>query len=126
MSEKSDEIVISDAVGYVTKKQLETILMQMKKSICMIKRKTLGTGFFYLLNYENKDISCSILNYQILDDEYIKENKKIEISLNDKEINIYIIVSKEDIIYISKENEYDLIIIRLKEGKEYMKYINYL
>ena len=48
MSERTDEIVISDAVGYVTKKQLETILMQMKKSICMIKGKSTGIGIFVL------------------------------------------------------------------------------
>ena len=58
--------------------------------------------------------------------EYIKENKKIEISLNDNEINEDIILSQEDIIYTSKKEEYDLIIIKLKEEKEYMKNINYL
>ena len=81
----------------------------------MIKGKSTGTGFFCRINYENKDIPCLITSYQVLDDEYIKENKKIEISLNDNEINEDIILSEEDIIYISKENEYDLIIIKLKE-----------
>ena len=126
MSERTDMLVISDSVDYVSIKQTEIILMQMNKSICMIRGKTLGTGFFCLINYENKDIPCLITNYQTLDDEYIKENKKIEISLNDNKINEYIIVSKEDIIYTSKKDEHDLIIIKLKEGKEYMKNINYL
>ena len=99
MSERTDEIVISDSVGYVTTKQMETILMQMKRSICMIKGKSTWTGFFCHINYENKDISCLITSYQVLDDEYIKENKKIEISLNDNEINEDIILSQKDIIY---------------------------
>ena len=99
MSERTDVIVISDAVGYVTIKQMETILMEMKKSICMIKGKSSGTGFFCRINYENKDIPCLITSYQVIDDEYIKDNKKIEISLNGNEINEDIILSKEDIIY---------------------------
>ena len=113
MSERTEEIVISDVVDYVTIKQMETILMQMKRSICMIKGKSIGTGFFCRINYENKDIPCLITSNQVIDDEYIKESKNIEISLNDNEINEDIIVSQEDIIYISKENEYDLIIIKL-------------
>ena len=126
MSERTDMLVISDEVGYVTTKQMETILMQMKKSICMIKGKSTGIGFFCLINYEDKGIPCLITSNQVIDDEYIKENKTIKISLNDNEINGDIILSQEDIIYISKENEYDLIIIKLKEEKEYMKNINYL
>ena len=126
MSERTDEIVISDTVGYVTIKQMEIILMQMKRSICMIKGKSTGTGFFCRINYENKDIPCLITSNQVIDDEYIKENKKIEISLNDNEINEDIILREEDIIYISNENEYNLIITKLKEEKEYMENINYL
>ena len=109
-----------------TIKQMETILKQMKRSICMIKGKSAGTGFFYRIINENKDIPCLITSNQVIDDEYFKENKKIEISLNDNEINEDIILSQEDIIYTSKKEEYDLIIIKLKEGQKYMKYINYL
>ena len=126
MSERTDVIVISDTVGYVTTKQMETILMQMKKSICMIKGKPTGTGFFCRINYENKDIPCLITSYQVIDNKYIKENKKIEINLNDNEINEDIILSQEDIIYTDKKDEYGLIIIKLKEYHEYMKNINYL
>ena len=115
MSERTDEIVISDTVGYVTIKQMETILMQMKRSICMIKGKSTGIGFFCRINYENKEIRCLITSHQIIDDEYIKENKKIEISLNDKEINENLILRQDDIIYTSKKDEHDLIIIKLKK-----------
>ena len=118
MSERTDVLVISDAVCYVTIKQMETILKQMKRSICMIKGKSAGTGFFYRIINENKDIPCLITSNQVIDDEYIKENKKIEISLNDNEINDDIILSQEDIIYTSKKEEYDLIIIKLKEEGE--------
>ena len=115
MSERTNVIVISDTVGYVTTKQMETILMQMKKSICMIKGKSTGTGFFCHINYENKDIPCLITSNQVIADEYIKKNKKIEISLNDKEINENLILRQDDIIYTSKKDEHDLIIIKLKK-----------
>ena len=124
MSERTDEGTTTDAVDFVTIKQKETISMQLQKSICKIKGKLIGTGFFCYINYENKNIPCLMTNYHILDDKYIKDNNKIEIIINDNKINI--IINIEDIIYKSKKDEYDLIIIKLKEGKEYMKNINYL
>ena len=126
MSERTGVLVIPDKVDCVTIKQMEIILMQMKQSICKIKGKSAGTGFFCHINYENKDISCLMTSNQVLDNEYIKENKKIEISLNDNEIKENIILNEEDIIYSSKKEEYDLIIIKLKAENKYMKNINYL
>ena len=122
MSERTDEGTITDAVDFVAIKQREIISMQLQKSICKIKGKLIGTGFFCYINYENKNIPCLMTNYHILDDKYIKDNNKIEIRINDNKINI--IINIEDIIYKSKKDEYDLIIIKLKE--EYMKNINYL
>lgn len=124
MSERTDEGTTTDAVDFVTIKQKEIISMQLQKSICKIKGKLIGTGFFCYINYENKNIPCLMTNYHILDDKYIKDNNKIEIIINDNKINI--IINIEDIIYKSKKDEYDLIIIKLKEGEEYMKNINYL
>ena len=127
MSERIDEGIKTDVVDFVTIKQRELILMQLQKSICKIKGKLTGTGFFCYINYENKNIPCLITNYHVLDDKYIKDNNnKIEIRINDNKINEDIIINIEDIIYKSKKNEYDLIIIKLKEGEEYMKNINYL
>jgi len=105
---------------------METILMQMKKSICKIDGKLMGTGFFCRIKYDNKDIPCLLTNFHILDKEYIKKNSKIGISMNDNKINEDIIINEEDIIYQSIRNEYDLIIIKLKEGKDYMNNIIYL
>ena len=122
MSERRDEGTTTDAVDFVAIKQKEIISMQLQKSICKIKGKLIGTGFFCYINYENKNIPCLMTNYHVLDDKYIKDNNKIEIIINDNKINI--IINIEDIIYKSKKDEYDLIIIKLKE--EYMKNINYL
>ena len=122
MSERTVEGTTTGAVDSLAIKQKETISMQLQKSICKIKGKLIGTGFFCYINYENKNIPCLMTNYHILDDKYIKDNNKIEIIINDNKINI--IINIEDIIYKSKKDEYDLIIIKLKE--EYMKNINYL
>ena len=122
MSERIDEGIIKGAVDFVKIKGMETILIQMKKSICMIRGKLIGTGFFCRIN----DIPCLLTNYHVLDKEYIKRNSKIGISMNDKKINEDIIINEEDIIYQSIRNEYDLIIIKLKQEQKYMKNINYL
>ena len=126
MSERIDEGTKIDAVDFVTIKQREIISMQLQKSICKIKGKLTGTGFFCYINYENKNIPCLMTNYHVLDDKYIKDNNKIEITINNNKINENIIINIEDIIYKSKKNEYDLIIIKLKEGQECVKNINYL
>ena len=114
MSEIIDEGIITGAVDFVTIKQREIISMQLQKSICQIKGKLIGTGFFCYINYENKNIPCFMTNYHVLDDKYIKDNNKIEIRINDNKINEDIIINIEDIIYKNKKNEYNLIIIKLK------------
>ena len=126
MSERTDEGTTTDAVDFVTIKQKEIISMQLQKSICKIKGKLTGTGFFCYINYENKNIPCLMTNYHVLGDKYIKDNNKIEIRINNNKMNEDIIINIEDIIYKSKKDEYDLIIIKLKEEEEYMKNINYL
>ena len=126
MSEKIDEGIIIGSVDFATIKQTETILSQMKKSICKIKGKLFGTGFFCHIKYDKKDIPCLMTNYHVLDEKHIKENNKIKISMNDNAINEEIKINEQDIIYLSKRDEYDLIIIKLKEGQHYMNNINYL
>jgi len=63
MQERTNVLVISDMVDFITIKQTETTPLQTKKSICMIKGKSTGTGFFCCTNYENKNIPCLITNY---------------------------------------------------------------
>ena len=126
MSERIDEGTIKGAVDFVMIRGMETILMEMKKSICKIDGKLIGTGLFCRINYENKDVPCLLTNYHVLDKEYIKKNSKIVISMNVNAINKEITINEQDIIYQSKKDEYDLIIIKLKEGQEYMENVNYL
>ena len=57
MSERTDEGTTTDAVDSLAIKQKEIISMQLQKSICKIKGKLTGTGFFCYINYENKKYS---------------------------------------------------------------------
>ena len=121
--ERIDEGFLKGSISSITIKQNEKILEQMKYSICKIDGKTAGTGFFCYINYENIDIPCLITNYHVLDDNYIKQNKTIHISMKDNSINENLSIDINDIIFLSTNDEYDVIIIKLK-NKE--KYINYL
>ena len=46
MSERTDKGTTTGSVDFVTIKQKEIISMQLQKSICEIKGKSTGTGFF--------------------------------------------------------------------------------
>jgi len=66
-----------------------------------------------------------ITNNHIIDDKYIKENDKIEISLNDENENKSIIINNKRKIYINKE--YDITIIEINPRKdEINNYIKYM
>ena len=128
MEEIINEGIIKDSIDSLTIKQTEEILNQMKKSICKISGEKTGTGFFCDINHENKDIPCLMTNYHVLDVEYIKRNKKVQISMNDNDIIEEISIKEEDIIYLSKNDKYDLIIIKLnkKLNQKLNENINYL
>ena len=123
MEEIIEEGIIKEAVDFITIKQTEEILNQMKKSICKINGTKTGTGFFCYINYEEKDIPCLLTNYHILDEKFIKKNKKIEISMNDNDINEDLFIEEKDIIYSSPNNKYDTIIIKLKKEENYINFL---
>ena len=61
----------------------ELILNQMKNCICRIQGgNSFGTGFFCHIPFRNEKLPILITNNHILNNKYIKENKRIELSLN--------------------------------------------
>ena len=56
MEVRIDEGIMDESVTFITIKQTEEILKQMKQSICKIKGKLIGTGFFCYINYVRKRI----------------------------------------------------------------------
>ena len=98
----------------ITLEKIEIISNQMKSCICKIKggNTIIGTGFFCYIPFRNEKIPILLTNYDILTNESIKENKRIELSLNnDKQIKIIDIDDKR-IIHICKK--YELIAIQIK------------
>ena len=62
------------------------ILTQMMNCICKIKLKgKTGTGFFVQIPYENNIIINALMtNYHIIDEIIYKENKELNLLLNDE------------------------------------------
>ena len=95
--------------------ETETILNQMKESVCEICLKDgRGTGFFCNISMEkDKFISVFITNNHVINEEYLTKEDSILIKMNDgkktERINI-----KDSLTYTNKE--YDVTIIEFKEN----------
>ena len=92
----------------------------MKYSICEISGKSIGTGFFCNIELDGKKVHCLLTNYHVLDPQFIKENKNITSSMNDKSINEEITVAEKDILYHSIRDEYDMVIIKINREENYI------
>ena len=107
-------------MGLVTIKGTDIILKQMKNCICKIYKAN-GTGFFCYIPFENKKLRVMVTNYHVIDEDFIKENNIIKISLNDdfqdKNINLKI----ERNIYFNKE--YDITMIELNDTDNIYNYL---
>ena len=114
---------IKDSVNPIKINPDEKILKQMKSSICKIINKNIGTGFFCNINLDDKKVHCLLTNYHILDEEYVKKNKTIKISMNDNSINKEIPINENDILYFSKSYKYDIIIIKINIEENYINYL---
>ena len=127
MEDRSNEGNIKGAVSSLNIKDAETILKQMKTSICtidhIIEGYKNGTGFFCNIDLGLQKVPCLLTNYHVLDEKYIIKYKKILISINDRRINEEISINEKDILYFSEENEYDLILIKLDIRENYINYL---
>ena len=108
-------IVPIDPIDISTTKK---ILEQMSSCICKIKasNEESGTGFFCKVNSMNFLMTC----YHIMDEKYLKENKELNLSLNDDEhIKINLGIQRE--IYCNEE--YDTTFIELREEDKIKNYL---
>jgi len=83
--------------------------------ICKIDGSKAGTGFFCKIKRGEELIPVLITNYHVIDDNYMKQNKKLKFYINDK--SHIIELNSESKIYSSTNNEFDMMIIRLKDGQ---------
>ena len=115
------ESMIKSAVDPVNMTCTEKILHQMKNCICKIKIENVSaTGFFCKIPFIN--MIFLITNFHVINEEYMKENKKINILLNDEKEALVIDLAIKRENYFNKE--YDIALIELKENdgiKEFLE-----
>ena len=110
-----EEIKIKDAVDMVNISGTKKILNQMVNCICKIKLQGAnGTGFFCTVTFENNiKINFLMTNYHVLNEDYFKNNKEINLLLNDDKEALTINLDIKRIIYYNKD--YDITFVELKE-----------
>ena len=115
----TEEKKIKSSINPLSIENIECILKQMKSSICKIEYKNnKGTGFFFKLPFENKNVQVLITNSHILNND-IKLNDKITLLLNEgKEKKI---LNKNRKIYVKKE--LDILIIEIKDKDKINNYL---
>ena len=98
----------------ITIEETQKILEQMKNCICKIKsNEKYGTGFFCKLRFlDNSFMNVLTTSYQLIDENYLKENKEINLLLNDNNTKVINLEIKRK-IYSNKD--YDLVFIELKK-----------
>ena len=98
------------------------ILDQLMNSVCIIKVKgRLGTGFFCKIPFRKQTIKVFMTNYNILNEEDYKENKKLNLSLYDEKKNVIIDLEIKRETYFNKND--NITIIELKEEDNIKNYL---
>ena len=97
-------------------------MLKLGIGIGIISKNAYGTGFFCTIPLnKNTNINCLMTNYHVLNEKYFKENKEVNILLNDDNEIKKIDLNIKRIIYYNKE--YDITLIELKEEDKIKKYI---
>ena len=116
-----EESFIKGSVDPVNMASTEKILHQMKHCVCKIKiGKMSATGFFCKVPIINMNFLMT--NYHVINEDFMKENKEIQILLNDEKEALVLDLTIKREKYFSKE--YDITLIELKENdgiKEYLE-----
>ena len=101
----------------VSREQTAIILKQMEKGICKVSGdKEIGSGFFCLIPFDAVDMKVLITNYHVISEKYNKENKYIEINLNDGEKHIRIPIHDGRKLYFNEKYDIAIIQIRTKDN----------
>ena len=71
-----------EAIEPISIEKTEIILNQMKRCICSVYGESIGTGFFCKILFRNELIPVLITAFNIIDDNYIENNREIKLSIN--------------------------------------------
>ena len=99
----------------------DTYIKNLNVCICKVSGKLNGTGFFTKILYKNNLIPVLITNYHIIDDDFLRNNKFLNIYINNNMRTINI--SKKSKIYSSNNKEYDIMIIQLHQSDEIKNFL---
>ena len=107
---------IKDSTDPVSLSGTSIILYQMIKCVCKIRINTIfGTGFFCRIPYGNdKTMDCLMTNYHVIDENVFKENKEINLLLNNENDGKTLNLEIKRKNYFNKD--YDIAIIEIKES----------
>ena len=100
----------------------KTKLRNMGQCICKINGKeNIGTGFFCKIKYGNEFIKVLITIYHIIDKDYLEDKNILKFYIN----NTYQVINldKHSLIYSSISDEYDIIMVKIKEENEFNDYL---
>ena len=113
---------IEGSIDPVNIEGTKKILYQLMNCICKIKIKDIfATGFFCKFSYKNKVIRVFMTNYHVLNENDLKENKKLHLSLNDEKETIIIDKEIKRKTYFNKD--YDITLIELIDEDRIKDYL---
>ena len=110
------EIELNKQPQPIDMEQMDIIKEKMKKSICkIINDKGCGTGFFCKIPFPDEFnlLPVIITNYHVIDQNDLKQGKRIQFSLNNDQLNFNILIDNSRKTYTNKE--YDVTIIEIKQ-----------
>ena len=114
---------LTGRIDAIQLENIEKITGQMKNSICRVYGYVMGTGFFCKIPYKDKCIPVLITSYDLINDDFLNNHEKIEISFNDGNKNDEIKINKNSKLYSSEINEFNIMIIKLEEEKNIYQYL---
>jgi len=94
----------------------ETEFKEMVKYICKIDGTSIGTGFFCKIPLKDILIPVLMTNYHVINDDFFEQRNNLKVYINN-EFKIINLNNKRK-IYSSKKDEYDIMIIRIKENED--------
>ena len=125
MEGRIDETKITGAIDALSLDNIDKITEKMKTCICKVYAgNKIGTGFFCRIPYEGKSIPVLMTNYHVISDDFLKNNKSFQISINNGEIYDTININENSKIYSSIRNKYDIMIIKLTDENNKYNYLD--
>ena len=113
--EKQEKIIFPSALSL---EEISEILSQMMKCICRIElnENKFCTGSFVKISNNKRNMNCLLTSNEIINNDYIKNNKQIKLFLNEGKVIKTISINNNKNIYIN--DKYGVTLIEIKDDNE--------